>query len=523
MKQNIYLIAALALLLGISSCQSDCPDLSPTNIAVVPQSLTMHVGDSQALQVSYEPKDVTFAISYESQSPEIATVTEQGVVQAVKEGQTSIIVHVGDKQATCPVSVVAKEAPVETVLTITTPEITVQKGEKATIGYTVTPQETIVTFESDTPEVATVSETGEVTGLLMGYATITLKANDKSATCMVIVEDDPANIKQEMPLLKFSAKYNKELHITDPEVLAYEKALGRTEQGIDFTNHQNFLGFVNTNLTTITGVLYGLRAPKVADIIVAYSKEYLDECPRTKAMLNKLGFKDFKEILVSVDGRDEPGLQATQEDDPDIYVRLYNDPKPELKSILYVEFGKKLPPDPIKTQHGILTDAKDFPSVTDFATLNADKIKAFESNLGLRTYDDQKSASGTTLYFNTKKEMIAKSNIEYVSYLLEPPLFPPVFINCRLLCVGSQEDLESEEMKSYLKTNGFGQRYEITQDGDKELHVYNAQGDQCIVSLRTYEDPAVCVMTITLQKDLQNKTKAKRVVRTYPKVVQCIR
>ena len=523
MKQIIYLITAFALLIGVSSCQTDCPDVSPTNISIEPKSITMHVGDTQTLQVSYEPKDVSFPISYKSQSPEIATVTEQGVVQAVKEGQTSIIVHVGDKQATCPVIVVAKETPIETVLTITTPEITIQKGEKATIGYTVTPQETTVTFESDTPEVATVSETGEVTGLLMGYATITLTANDKSATCRVIVEDDPANIKQEMPLLKFSAKYNKELHITDPEVLAYEKALGRTEQGIDFTNHQNFLGFVNTNLTTITGVLYGLRAPKVADIIAAYSKEEVAECPRTKAMLNKLGFKDFKEILVSVDGRDEPGLQATQEDDPDIYVRLYNDPKLELKSILYIEFGKKLPPDPIKTQHSILTDVKDFPSITDFATLNADKIKTFESNLGLRTFDDQKSASGSTLYFNTKKDMIAKSNIEYVSYLLEPPLFPPVFINCRLLCVGSQEDLESEDMKSYLKTNGFDQRYEITQDGDKELHVYNAQGDQCVVSLRTYEDPAVCVMTITLKKDLQNKTKAKRVARSYPKVVQCIR
>ena len=354
MKQITYLIATLALLLGVASCQSNSPDVSPTNISVEPKSITMHVGDTQALQVSYEPKDMTFAISYESQSPEIATVTEQGVVQAVKEGQTSIIVHVGDKQATCPVSVVAKEAPVETVLTITTPEITVQKGEKATIGYTVTPQETTVTFESDTPEVATVSETGEVTGLLMGYATITLKANDKSATCTVIVEDDPANIKQEMPLLKFSAKYNKELHITDPEVLAYEKALGRTEQGIDFTNHQNFLGFVNTNLTTITGVLYGLRAKGVADYIVGYSKENLDECPRTKAMLNKLGFKDFKETVVAVDDRQEKALVAVCDNDPEVSVTIYNDPNPKLKSILYVQFAKQLPPDPIQTKHAIL-------------------------------------------------------------------------------------------------------------------------------------------------------------------------
>lgn len=523
MKQIIYLITTLALLIGVASCQRECPNASPTSISVVPQSLTMHVGESQTLQVTYEPKDVSFPISYESQSVDVATVTEQGVVHAVKEGKTNIIIKVADKEVSCPVTVVAKEVPVETTLTVTTPELTIMKGQKAQIDYVVTPKETPVTFVSDTPEVASVSETGEVTGLLMGHATITLTANDKSATCTVIVEDDPANIKQEMPLLKFSAKYNKELHVTDAEVLAYEKALDRTEQGIDFTNHQNFLGFVNTKLSTITGVLYGLRAPKVADIIAAYSKESLAECVRTKAMLNKLGFKDFKEILISVDGRDEAGLQAAKEGDPDIYVRLYNDPKPELNSILYIEFGKKLPPDPIKTKHSIIPDAKDFPSLTDFATLNADKIKTFESNLGLRTYDDKKSASGTTLYFNTKEDQIAKSNIEYVSYLLEPLLFPPVFINCRLLCVGSQEDLESEEMKSYLKTNGFDQKYEITQDGDKELHVYNAQGDLCVVSLRTYEDPAICVMTITLKKDLQSNLKAKRVIRSYPKVIRCVR
>ena len=485
MKQIIYLITTLALLIGVASCQRECPNASPTSISVVPQSLTMHVGESQTLQVTYEPKDVSFPISYESQSVDVVTVTEQGVVHAVKEGKTNIIVKVADKEVSCPVTVVAKEVPVETTLTVTTPELTIMKGQKAQIEYVVTPKETPVTFESDTPEVASVSETGEVTGLLMGHATITLTANGKSATCTVIVEDDPENIKQEMPLLKFSAKYNKELHVTE--------------------------------------VLYGLRAPKVADIIAAYSKESLAECVRTKAMLNKLGFKDFKEIPISVDGRDESGLQAAKEGDPDIYVRLYNDPKPELKSILYIEFGKKLPPDPIKTKHSIIPDAKDFPSLTDFATLNADKIKTFESNLGLRTYDDKKSASGTTLYFNTKEDQISKSNIEYVSYLLEPLLFPPVFINCRLLCVGSQEDLESEEMKSYLKTNGFDQKYEITQDGDKELHVYNAQGDLCVVSLRTYEDPAICVMTITLKKDLQSNLKAKQVIRSYPKAIRCIR
>ena len=239
-------------------------------------------------------------------------------------------------------------------------------------------------------------------------------------------------------------------------------------------------------------------------------------------MLNKLGFKDFKGGLISIANRDEPLLSATKEDDPDVYVRLYNDPKPELNSILYIEFGKRLPPDPIKTKHPIIPNAKDFPSLTDFATLNADKIKAFESNLGLRILDSQKS-NENSLYFNTTEANIAKSNIEYVCYLLTPPLMPPVFISCRLLCVGSQDDVESQEMKDYLKANGFDQRYEITKDQDKELHVYNAQGDLCAVAIRTYENTPICIMTITLKKDLEAQAKAKRAVRPYAKLVRGIR
>ena len=98
---------------------------------------------------------------------------------------------------------------------------------------------------------------------------------------------------------------------------------------------------------------------------------------------------------------------------------------------------------------------------------------------------------------------------------------PPVYINCRLLCVGSQDDVESQAMKDYLKANGFDQKYEITKDQDKELHVYNAQGDKCVVAIRTYEKSPICVMTITLKKDLD--AQAKQAVRPYAKVVRCIR
>lgn len=514
MRQIIYFSMILALFMGATACcQVDKPKVSPTEITIEPQSLTLHVGDKQALKVSYTPADATFPISYTSQNPDVATVSDKGIVEALKEGKTVVTVQVGELKKECAVSVVGQETPVETVLTVIDTELPLSSGQKAQIKYTVTPEGTPVTFTTDNPDVATVNDTGEVTALLMGRATITLQANDKTGQCLVIVKDKPENVPQQMPLLKFEAKYNKELHITDAEVLAYEQALGREETEIQFTDHQRFLGFANTDLHTITGVLYGLRAKGISDIIVAYSKETLETCDRTKAMLNQLGFTKFKEILVEVNNRHEPGLEAVNDKDIDLSVRLYSDPNPPLESDLYIQFSKKIPSAPIQTKHEILTDAIDFPSLEKFATLDASQIKDFESTLGLRIYDEERS-SGNTLYFNTTEEKVSQTNIEYVCYLGDP-MFPPAFISCRLLSVSNQKDVESEEMKSYLKSNGYDQRYEIKPD--KELHVYNAKGDRCIVAIRDYgDDHPVCTMTLTSGKDLQTKNKvnsSKKVVR----------
>lgn len=513
MRQITYLSMILALLMGATACcQVDKPKVSPTEISIEPQSLTLHVGDKQALKVSYTPADASFPISYTSQNPDVASVSEKGIVEALKEGKTVILVQVGELKKECPVSVVSKDTPVETILTVIDTQLPLRPGQKEQIKYTVTPEGTPVTFAVDNPDVARVSDTGEVTALLMGRATVTLQAEDKTGQCVVTVKDEPENVPQQMPLLKFEAKYNKELHITDAEVLAHEQALGRVETEIQFTNHQRFLGFANTKLHTITGVLYGLRAKGIADIIVAYSKESLETCDRTKAMLNQLGFTKFKEIMVEVNNRHEPGLEAVNDKDIDLSVRLYSDPNPPLESDLYIQFSKTIPPAPIQTKHEILTDAVDFPSLEKFATLDATQIKDFESTLGLRTYDEERSA-GNTLYFNTTEAKIPQTNIEYVCYMGDP-LFPPTFISCRLLSVSNQKDVESEAMKSYLKSNGYDQRYEIKPD--KELHVYNAQGDQCIVAIRTYGEDPVCTMTLTAAQDLQKKNKvssSKKVVR----------
>lgn len=77
-------------------------------------------------------------------------------------------------------------------------ELTV--GDSAQLNATVLPEEAVdkrITWESSTPAVATVGETGEVTALAAGSATITAKtANGKQALCQVTVKEPMKEVQE---------------------------------------------------------------------------------------------------------------------------------------------------------------------------------------------------------------------------------------------------------------------------------------------------------------------------------------
>lgn len=121
-----------------------------------------------------------------------ASVDENGIVTCWKVGSPKITYTIGDTSASL-------------TLTVTEPTIKICFGgtEKTDIslsgqwGYeiqltaVVTPEGSEVTWSSDDPAIATVSETGLVTGKKMGYTNIVCKSGTAKAVCIVRVTDNP--------------------------------------------------------------------------------------------------------------------------------------------------------------------------------------------------------------------------------------------------------------------------------------------------------------------------------------------
>ena len=132
-------------------------------------------------------------VSWTSSNPEVASVSAEGLVTALADGQTTITVTANDGsgvKAECTVTVKTK------VETITLNEVnkTLEIGDTFQLTAVITPDDATdktVVWSSGNESVATVSESGLVKALKPGMATITATAADGSgikATCKIIIE-----------------------------------------------------------------------------------------------------------------------------------------------------------------------------------------------------------------------------------------------------------------------------------------------------------------------------------------------
>jgi uncharacterized protein YjdB len=156
-----------------------------------------------ALKASVSPENARKkGLKWESSAPEIASVDENGTVTALKAGKATITCTAKDGsgvQASCRITV---EDTTVTELRLSKSDVIVTRTSKKpnpTLklkASKVLPKEAVtkkVTWKSSNPKVVHVDpETGVVTGLKAGKATITCKAADGSkvkAVCRITVED----------------------------------------------------------------------------------------------------------------------------------------------------------------------------------------------------------------------------------------------------------------------------------------------------------------------------------------------
>lgn len=190
---------------------------APTTEANVPcQMLILTSGTAELkeegqyflLHVQATPEDTTDEIIFASADESIATVSEDGRITAVSEGETVIFITCGNIQTTCPVVIAYEEetVPVEETVDETVDET----GEAADPGIRTDVtlklkqndfrlavyyehqllldcdlEQNEVTWTSEHPHIATVDENGVVKAVKSGTTSIIAKYGDQEVSCMV--------------------------------------------------------------------------------------------------------------------------------------------------------------------------------------------------------------------------------------------------------------------------------------------------------------------------------------------------
>ena len=153
-------------------------------------ALSIFVGESTVWVVHVKPvnatyKTVTWSVS---KNPEVASVSQDGLVSGLSFGEAEIKAEAGGKTATCSLRVMI---PVSYVF-VNPSSARMNVGDTMTIVATVKPDNAnqTVQWKSSDPTIVTVDENGNVKAVSAGYAAVYAIAGSLAAPCWITVEKD---------------------------------------------------------------------------------------------------------------------------------------------------------------------------------------------------------------------------------------------------------------------------------------------------------------------------------------------
>lgn len=151
------------------------------SVSVMPEKLSLQVGETAALKVSVLPATVTDpAVTWSSDNQTVATVDSEGNITAVALGSATIKATTTDGsalEATCQVTVV--ETPVGSVVITNSGQTTLRVGNTAQLSAKVLPEnatDKTVKWSSQNEAVVTVDANGLVTATGLGKASVIAEA-----------------------------------------------------------------------------------------------------------------------------------------------------------------------------------------------------------------------------------------------------------------------------------------------------------------------------------------------------------
>lgn len=149
-----------------------------------------YVGRTTKLKATVKPKNATIKkLAWSSSNSKIARVTGSGKITGLAEGEAYITVKAKDgsnKKAKCFVKVL-EPVPVTDIL-VAQSEITMKKGDRDKLSYTVLPSENSDSFKfaSDNKRVVKVSSKGTVKAVGTGTANVTITSSSGVVTTVTV-------------------------------------------------------------------------------------------------------------------------------------------------------------------------------------------------------------------------------------------------------------------------------------------------------------------------------------------------
>ena len=197
MKRLLYFIVLVTIAISsVLSCQQEPEEIRVSSISLTKSTLELIVGDQASLDATISPDNATNKkIRWSSSKESVATVTPEGIVEAVSVGTAFITATSEDSGVNAKCEITVKEKVINvTGIALNKTSLALSEGEEFTLVATVTPDNATnkeVSWTSDNEAVATVSAEGVVKALRAGKTSITATTVDqgKTASCAVTVAE----------------------------------------------------------------------------------------------------------------------------------------------------------------------------------------------------------------------------------------------------------------------------------------------------------------------------------------------
>ena len=229
---------------------SDGSTVPVYSISLNQTEVGLYVGTSYTLSALFNPSNATNqAITWTSSDNSIVSIDTNGKITGLKIGEANITAtSYNNKIATCHVKVIAKEETQkdDVKITLDTSYLSININESAQLIETITPNGSVanVKWSSSDEKIAKVDNSGMVTGISTGNATITASlSNGAKAECVVNVSQKTIN-----PLLISLSQTRLNLNINESRVItATVRPENATNKNITWSSSNTSIATVDSN------------------------------------------------------------------------------------------------------------------------------------------------------------------------------------------------------------------------------------------------------------------------------------